>query len=80
MTEFACGDEWKSVEACITWCEGNLVKAGAFSQFCQMAWSNLSACFGTLDCEEYAEYLDPTEFPYPCVSEADALGFECKGQ
>lgn len=80
MTEFSCSEEWKSVEACITWCEGNLVKAGAFSQFCQTAWSNLSACFGTLDCEEYGEYLEPSMFPYPCVQEADSLAFECKGQ
>lgn len=80
MTEFACSDEWKSVEACITWCEGNLVKAGDFSLFCQMAWSNLSACFGTLDCEEYTAYLEAAVVDYPCVAEANSLAFECKGQ
>jgi len=56
------------------------MKAGAFSPFCEDAWSNLSACFGTLDCQEYGDYLAPTMFPYPCALQSDALMFECKGQ
>lgn len=78
--EVECGSEWKSTKACTDWCEANLVKAEAFSCFCAQAWNNLSTCFGALTCEEYAQYLEPTMFPYPCAIESDSLGFECKGQ
>lgn len=78
--EFECGAEWKSADACTAWCEANLIEAAMFSEFCEMAWANLSACFGTLTCEEYGEYVSPTMFPYPCSNEADALMFECEGQ
>ncbi|MBL8947658.1 MAG: hypothetical protein JNK45_31085, partial [Myxococcales bacterium] len=57
MVEFECGAEWKSAEACTTWCDANLIEAAMFSEFCEMAWANLSACFGTLSCDEYAEYV-----------------------
>lgn len=78
--EFMCGDEWTSAQECTDWCEANLVKAAAFSPFCADAWENLSACFGTLGCDQFAEYQAPMMFPYPCSDEADALAFECKGQ
>lgn len=78
--EFMCGDEWASAEECSDWCEANLVKAAAFSPFCADAWENLSACFGTLDCDQFAEYEAPMMFPFPCSDAADALAFECKGQ
>lgn len=78
--ELMCGDEWASEAECIDWCEANLVKAAAFSPFCADAWENLSACFGTLDCDQFAEYQAPMMFPYPCSDEADALAFECEGQ
>ena len=80
MTQLECTAVWKNLEACVTACEDNLIQAALFSQFCEIAWENLSACFGTLSCDEYAEYLEPTMFPYPCDLESDALGFECEGQ
>jgi len=81
QVEFECGmGEWKSAQACTDWCEANLVKAEGFSCFCALAWNNLSTCFGGLTCEEYAEYLEPTMFPYPCAIESDSLMFECQGQ
>jgi hypothetical protein len=75
-----CGDEWMSQQECIDWCEANLVKAEAFSPFCEDAWEALSACFGTLDCTEFAEYEAAAMSPYPCDDEAAALAFECAGQ
>lgn len=79
--EFECGvGEWESAQECTDWCEANLVKAEAFACFCAQAWNTLSTCFGGLTCEEYAEYLEPTMFPYPCSIESDSLMFECEGQ
>jgi hypothetical protein len=78
--EFMCGDEWASAEECTEWCEANLVEAAMFSPFCADAWENLSACFATLDCDQFAEYQAPMMFPYPCSDAADALAFECEGQ
>jgi hypothetical protein len=78
--EFMCGTEWASAEDCVAWCEANLMKANAFSPFCRAAWEGVSACLGTLTCEEFAQWENPMMFPYPC-SEADvALSVECKGQ
>ncbi|MEM9459132.1 MAG: hypothetical protein AAGF11_33445 [Myxococcota bacterium] len=78
--EFSCGTEWTSEQECVTWCEANLEKAYEFSPFCRDAWAGVSACLGTLTCEEFAEWHDPAMFPYPC-SETDAiLNVECKGQ
>jgi hypothetical protein len=75
-----CGDEWTSAQECSDWCEANLVEAAAFAPSCADAWEDLSACFATLDCEQFAEYENPQMFPYPCSDEADARAFECKGQ
>ncbi|MBC8072100.1 MAG: hypothetical protein IAG13_27515 [Deltaproteobacteria bacterium] len=75
-----CGSQWDSAEACSQWCEDNLDKAALFSPFCAGAWEALSACFGTLDCEQFAAYQAAKVFPYPCSAEADALAFECEGQ
>jgi hypothetical protein len=86
MIEFGCQDTcecdttWKSEEACVSWCEANLEKAALFTEFCRDAWENMSACIGTLDCEGYHEFHNPAVPDYPCVSEADSLAFECKGQ
>ncbi len=80
MTQLECTAVWKNLEACVTACEDNLIQAALFSQFCEIAWENLSACFGTLTCDEYAEYLEAVTFPYPCDLESDALSWECKGQ
>ncbi|MCA9709916.1 MAG: hypothetical protein KDK70_29020 [Myxococcales bacterium] len=80
VVEFMCGTEWSSEDECVTWCETNLDKANAFSPFCRDAWEALSACLGTLTCEEFTEWQDPAMFPYPC-SDADAiLNVECEGQ
>lgn len=75
-----CGTTWKSEEACVAWCEANLEKAALFTEFCRDAWENMSACIGTLDCDGYHEFHNPAVPDYPCVSEADSLAFECKGQ
>lgn len=80
VVEFECGQTWKSAEACTVACDANLEKAAAFSQFCSLAWEQLSECIGTLDCTEYAEYQNPMAFPYPCANQDDALTFECDGQ
>lgn len=80
VVEFMCGMEWASERECVQWCEANLEKADAFSPFCHDAWAGVSACLGTLTCEEFAEWDAPAMFPYPC-SEADVvLEVECKGQ
>jgi hypothetical protein len=78
--EFMCGTEWASQDECIDWCEQNLIEAALFSPFCADAWEALSACFGTLTCEEFVEHADPQAFPYPCSDEDAALAFECRGQ
>ncbi len=80
IVEAMCGTEWTTAEECAAWCEDNLDKAYAFSPFCAGAWENLSACFGTLDCEEFAEYEMAAMASYPCSEEAEALAFECEGQ
>jgi hypothetical protein len=86
MVEYACQDTcecdttWKSEEACTQWCEANLEKAALFSEFCRDAWEGMSACYATLDCEEYHLFHNPAVPDYPCVSEAETLAFECKGQ
>ncbi len=86
MIEFGCQDTcecdttWESEEACVAWCEANLEKAALFTEFCRDAWENMSACIGTLDCDGYHEFHNPAVPDYPCVSEADSLAFECKGQ
>lgn len=86
MIEFGCQDTcecdttWKSEDACVQWCEANLEKAALFTEFCRDAWEAMSACIGTLDCEGYHEFHNPAVPDYPCVSEADSLAFECKGQ
>jgi hypothetical protein len=78
--EFACGMEWASEEECVAWCEANLVKAAAFSPFCADAWEAVSACLGTLTCEEFSQWQSPMMFPYPCSDADVALSVECKGQ
>ncbi len=78
--EFACGSEWKSEEECVSWCEANLEKAYAFSIFCRAAWEGVSACVGTLSCEEFMLWENPVEFPYPCSDADTILSVECKGQ
>ncbi len=78
--EFMCGMEWMSEEECVTWCEANLEKAYAFSPFCHDAWEGVSACLGTLTCEEFAEWDNPMVFPYPCSDADTILAVECKGQ
>jgi hypothetical protein len=75
-----CSDEWNLEQDCVDACTTNLMMANTFSEFCRMAWEELHACIGTLTCMEYEEYLAPMVFPYPCWQEAEALGFECRGQ
>ena len=75
-----CSTMWKSAEACTQWCEANLEKAALFSPFCRDAWEGMSACYATLDCDEYHQFHNPAVPDYPCVSEAETLAFECKGQ
>ncbi|MCH9684593.1 MAG: hypothetical protein K0V04_24365 [Deltaproteobacteria bacterium] len=78
--EFMCSMAWKTEEDCVTACEDNLVEAGIFSPFCQSAWEMLSACLGTLTCDEYGQWLEPDAFPYPCSDADVALEVECRGQ
>lgn len=78
--EFECGTEWGSARECVTWCDANLDAAAMFAQACRDAWEDLSACFGTLSCEEFQAYQAAEMIPYPCQSEAEALAFECEGQ
>lgn len=78
--EFACGTRWASEQECVMWCEANLEKADAFSPFCRDAWEGVSACLGTLTCEEFAEWESPTVFPYPCSDADVVLDVECEGQ
>jgi len=78
--EFACGSEWTSEEECVSWCEANLEKAYAFSIFCRAAWEGVSACVGTLSCEEFMVWENPVRFPYPCSDADTVLSIECKGQ
>jgi hypothetical protein len=78
--ELMCGTEWMSEEDCVTWCEANLVMAGAFSPFCRLAWEGVSACLGTLTCEEFAQWENPMMFPYPCSDADVVLEVECEGQ
>ncbi|MCA9704793.1 MAG: hypothetical protein KDK70_02950 [Myxococcales bacterium] len=66
--------------ACVDACEANLVAAAEFQRACRAAWEDLHACLGTLTCEELAQWMDPTRFPYPCLREDEVLGFECAGQ
>jgi hypothetical protein len=75
-----CGKTWESEAACVQWCEANLAKAETFTEFCRDAWEGISACIGTLACDEYREFHNPQVPDYPCVDEADLLAFECKGQ
>ena len=75
-----CGDEWRTEEACVLDCEANLVEAERFNIACRAAWEGLHTCLGTLSCEEFAEWLEPTGIPYPCLSEDEVLTFECAGQ
>jgi hypothetical protein len=78
--EFMCGSGWMSEAECVTWCEDNLVMARAFASVCRDAWEAVSACVGTLTCEEFASWVSPTSFPYPC-SDADLrLSIDCEGQ
>lgn len=79
-TQVDCNMDYPSVDACVQWCDDNLDMALLFSPACHDAWENLSACFGNLSCDEYAEYLSPSMFPYPCSDQADALAFQCEGQ
>ncbi len=78
--EFACGKRWPDVRSCVTACEANLVEAEAYEIACRAAWEDLHVCLGTLSCEEFAQWANPTRFPYPCVSADQVLAFECKGQ
>jgi len=78
--EFMCGTEWMSAEDCVSWCEANLVEANEFSPFCRDAWEGVSACVATLTCEEFMQWQDPMEFPYPCSDADVTLSVECKGQ
>ena len=81
VTEFACGRRWRSEDACVEWCEANLVQAEAEAgPACRISWENLYECLGTLTCEEYEQWQMPVEVPYPCISEDEALTFECAGQ
>jgi len=86
MVEFGCqdtcecGTTWESEAACVQWCDANLDEAALFTEFCRDAWEAMSACLGALDCKQYAEFHNPTVPDYPCVSEAEALAFECEGQ
>jgi hypothetical protein len=75
-----CDTNWASEQECVDWCDDNLMMAARFTPQCHDAWEALSACFATLTCEEFAEYNNPTMFPYPCSDEADSLMFECMGQ
>ena len=79
-TEVLCTMDWASEEECYDACVANLEKAGAFAQACRAAWEDVHTCLGTLDCTDFAEWQAPTMTPYPCVSEDEALMFECKGQ
>lgn len=79
-TQVTCNMDFETEDECVTWCEENLGAAMVFSEPCHDAWQALSACFGGLSCDEYAEYLSPSMFPYPCSGEADGLAFECDGQ
>ncbi|MFO0633913.1 MAG: hypothetical protein U0168_13775 [Nannocystaceae bacterium] len=78
--EFECGTEWGSARECVTWCDANLDAAAMFAQACRDAWEDLSACFGTLSCEDFQAYQAAEVIPYPCQSEAESLSFECDGQ
>ena len=75
-----CGTTWRSEDACVQWCDANLGEAELFSSFCRDAWEAMSACIGTLTCEQYQQFHNPDVPDYPCVSEADTLAFECEGQ
>jgi hypothetical protein len=75
-----CGTEWTSEAECVDWCEQNLIEASLFSEFCADAWEALSACVGTLTCEEFLEHEAPEMFPYPCADEDSVLAVECRGQ
>ena len=78
--EFLCGTEWKTEQACVDWCEANLVEAAMFSPFCRAAWEGVSACLATLTCEELEQWQAPMELPYPCSDADVVLEVECKGQ
>jgi hypothetical protein len=75
--EAACGNEWSSELECIVWCEDNLVEAGRFSPFCRMAWENLHACIGTLDCAGYEDFLVGGR---ACQTAVFTHALECEGQ
>lgn len=75
-----CTDRWRSLEACVLDCEANLEEAAKFKIACVASWEALHECLGTLTCEEHLRWQNPTEFPYPCVSEDEELAFECAGQ
>ncbi len=78
--QFACTKDWRTEQACVDACEANLMKAEAFEVACAAAWEDLYTCLGTLTCEELAEWMNPSQVPYPCMSEDEVLGFECAGQ
>ncbi len=78
--ELMCGKEWPSLEACVEDCEANLVEASEFEVACAAAWEDLHVCLGTLSCEEFFEWRDPTGFPYPCLPQDEVLSIECAGQ
>jgi hypothetical protein len=75
-----CGTVWTGEAECVQWCDANLEEAELFSTFCRDAWEAVSACIGTLSCEQYHQFHNPDVPDYPCVSEADTLAFECEGQ